>query len=69
METLKFKTNVKCGGCVSAITPFLDQDQLISAWKVDLENPDRVLTVETAHPAGEIQELLKKAGYTATEIA
>ena len=25
METLQFKTNINCGGCVAKITPFLNQ--------------------------------------------
>jgi len=24
METLKFKTNINCGGCIAAVTPSLD---------------------------------------------
>ncbi|RYF58816.1 MAG: copper chaperone, partial [Cytophagaceae bacterium] len=24
METLNFKTNIKCGNCVAAVTPFLN---------------------------------------------
>ncbi len=69
METLKFKTNIKCGACVATVTPFLDQDQNVALWNVDLANPDRVLTVNTNHSANEVQELVKKAGYTASKIA
>ena len=25
METLKFKTNINCGGCVKSVTPHLNQ--------------------------------------------
>ena len=68
METLKFKTNIKCGGCIATVTPFLNADENIEKWQVDLENPDRILTVETGHSANEITELVKKAGYNAQEI-
>ena len=68
METLKFKTNIKCGGCIATVTPFLNADENIEKWQVDLENPDRILTVETDHSASEISELVKKAGYNAQEI-
>ena len=69
METLKFKTNIKCGGCVATVTPFLNSDENIEKWQVDLENADRILTVKTDHSAEEVTELVKKAGYQAEEIS
>jgi copper chaperone len=69
METLKFKTNLKCSGCIATITPIMNADENIGKWQVDLENADRILTVETVHSAGEVSEILKKAGYTAQKIA
>jgi copper chaperone len=68
METLKFKTNIKCGGCIATVTPFLNGDESIENWQVDLESADRILTVETDHSADEVAELIKKAGYNAEEI-
>ena len=68
METIKFKTNIKCSGCIATVTPFLDTDKNIENWQVDLENADRILTVQTEGSAGEVSELLKKAGYSAQEI-
>jgi len=68
METLKFKTNIKCGGCIATVTPFLNGDENIENWQVDLESADRILTVETVHSADEVTELVKKAGYNAEEI-
>lgn len=69
METLKFKTNIKCGGCIATVTPFLNGDENIENWQVDLESADRILTVETVHSADEVTELVKKAGYNAEEIS
>jgi copper chaperone len=69
METLKFKTNIKCNGCIATITPFLNGDDNIEEWQVDLADADRILTIATQHSAGEVSEILKKAGYTAQEIA
>ncbi|CAG5070576.1 hypothetical protein DYBT9623_03122 [Dyadobacter sp. CECT 9623] len=69
METLKFKTNIKCGGCIATVTPFLNGDENVEKWTVDLENADRILTVETTQSAEEIEQLIKKAGYSAQEIA
>lgn len=70
METLKFKTNIKCGGCVATITPYLNNFTTIKHWEVDIENPDKVLivNVEDHVQDREIIETLQKAGYTAEKI-
>ncbi|CAG4990529.1 hypothetical protein DYBT9275_00550 [Dyadobacter sp. CECT 9275] len=69
MQTLKFKTNIKCDGCVATVTPFLNGDEHIENWQVDLQSADRVLTVTTDQSAAEISELVKKAGYAAQEFS
>ena len=69
METLKFKTNIKCGACVATVTPFLNEDNAIENWNVDLQSPERILKVGTSKTPSEIAELMKKAGYNAEEIA
>lgn len=69
MKTLKFQTNVKCGGCVATITPFLNQEKGISSWNVDLASPQRILAIETEELTSvEIVEVMKKAGYVANPI-
>jgi copper chaperone len=66
METLKFKTNVNCGGCIATVTPHLNQVKGIGSWSVDTSNPMKVLTVESAGLDPDlIIETLKKAGYKA----
>ncbi|MCE7066313.1 heavy-metal-associated domain-containing protein [Dyadobacter sp. CY326] len=69
METLKFKTNIKCGSCVATVTPFLNEDNAIENWNVDLLSPERILKVETSKTPQEIAALMKTAGYNAEEIA
>ncbi len=70
MKTLKFKTNIKCGGCVATITPFLNNEKGVARWSVDTTSPQKILTVETAGlSAGEIVGILKKAGYQAELLA
>ncbi|WP_159472405.1 heavy-metal-associated domain-containing protein [Dyadobacter sp. 3J3] len=69
METIKFKTNIKCGGCIAAVTPFLTTENGIEKWAVDLQSADRILSVETDKTAEEVADVVKKAGYLATEIA
>jgi copper chaperone len=70
METLTFKTNIKCTGCLAKVGPVLNQEEGIEKWEVDLENPDKTLRVESAHlSAGDIKAKLKQIGYEAEEIS
>ena len=70
MKTLKFKTNINCGGCIAKVTPSLNNAEGISKWEVDTANPQKVLTVETANLSeADIITLLKNVGYTATKLA
>ena len=45
MKTLKFKTNIKCSGCVAKVTPYLNEALGEKTWEVDYNNPSKVLTV------------------------
>jgi len=70
METLKFKTNVNCGGCVATVTPHMNQVKGILKWSVDTTNPMKILTVETSELDPDvIVETLKSAGYKADLMA
>lgn len=69
METLKFKTNIKCGGCIATITPYLNKVNEISKWEVDTVNPDKILTVEAENMSSqEIIDKVKEAGFTAEKL-
>lgn len=69
MDKLRFKTNLKCGGCIKAITPGLESLNSIENWSVDLENPDKVLEVEAAADISEkIMDSIKKAGYQISRL-
>lgn len=63
MKEIKFKTNINCGRCIASIAPHLNQIKGIS-WKVDTENPDKILTVDSEKASEqEIIEAVKKAGF------
>lgn len=63
-STLKFKTNIKCGGCIAAVTPFINQIDNIDSWEVDTVNPDKVLTVIAKENSQQkIIDKIKQAGY------
>jgi copper chaperone len=69
MNTLKFKTNIKCNNCVATVTTFLNDSEKVKEWKVDLESPDRILTITGEDiTAGFVKNILLKAGYKAEEI-
>ena len=70
METLKFKTNIKCGGCVANVTPFLNEMPEIAKWSVDTDNPEKILTIEIKDQldAEKVIDTLEKAGYVATSL-
>ena len=65
MQTLKFKTNINCSGCIKAVTPILNGEKAIQTWEVDTANPDKILTVATDLSAGQIQALVEEAGFEA----
>lgn len=70
METLKFKTNIKCSGCIAAVTPFLNELSEVSKWEVDTNNPDKILTIEgdDSLDAETVVNTIEKAGYAAKEL-
>ena len=69
MENLKFKTNIKCGGCVAAVTPFLNKETGIQEWNVDTTNAEKILTVKTDGISAEnIIKLVEEAGYKAEKV-
>lgn len=69
METIKFKTNIKCGGCIATVTPALNSLKGLNKWEVDTANADKILTVEAEGiSAQEIADTVKKAGFTAEQV-
>lgn len=67
METLKFKTNIKCSGCIETVTPFLNKISTIEHWEVDTASADKILTIQGAPSLSneQIVSALEKAGYKA----
>ena len=70
METLKFKKTIKCMGCVSKATPFLNEVAGEENWKVDVNNPDKLLevTINGGASAGDIVKAVQEAGFKAEPI-
>ncbi|MES2872841.1 MAG: heavy metal-associated domain-containing protein [Bacteroidota bacterium] len=68
MNTRKFKTNIKCTGCLSAVTPNLNNLAGENNWNVDLNNPQKILTVNGDPSEAEIIEAVKRAGFEAEKV-
>ena len=70
METLQFKTTIKCSGCIEKVTPFLNETVGENNWEVDLQNPQKVLTIPNADQlsSNEVVEALAKAGYKGEKL-
>lgn len=69
MTELKFKTNINCNHCINKITPLMDEEKKIAEWKVDIENPDKILTVSGEDINEQlIKDVLAKAGYVAEKV-
>lgn len=62
-QTLKFKTNINCSGCIAKVQPRLDAEKGISSWSVDTDNPEKILTVQTELSAADIISLIQMAGF------
>lgn len=64
MHTYKFKTNINCGSCIKSVTPFLNEIDEVDDWKVDTENPDKILEVVLDEATPEVVlEAVAKAGF------
>ncbi len=70
METLKFKTNIKCGGCIAAVTPALNNLKGLEKWEVDTASPQKTLTVQTqdAQTVEQIVGALHEKGFVAEQL-
>jgi len=66
MKTLKFKTNINCNGCIANAKPYLDKIKNVQGWNVDINDPEKILTVEGDHVEAEnVLEMVQDAGYSA----
>lgn len=70
MDTIQFKTNIKCGGCIDTVTPHLNALTAVEEWTVDTNVPEKILTVkgDAAAITPQVIAALQKAGYSAEVI-
>lgn len=70
METLRFRTTLKCNGCIATVKPGLDSITGLTRWEVDLASPQKILTAEatTAESGEEILNVFRENGFEAERI-
>lgn len=69
MEAIKFKTNIKCSGCVEKVKPFLNEALGENKWEVDYNDPAKVLTVTGENEKNKVIAAVEKAGYRAEVLS
>ena len=70
MEALKLKTTIKCSGCIAKATPFLDEVAGENNWSVDVQNPDKILTITSDNSAlaESVIKAVQDAGFKAEKL-
>lgn len=69
MKTLKFKSTINCGNCVSKVKPILDNHDKINSWEVDTDHQDKILTVKSdSISEKEVSDALIEIGFKAEPI-
>ena len=69
MSLLQFKTNINCTGCLSKVSPVLNELASIKNWEVDLKSEDRVLTIDSkTSNKEEIIQTISNAGFHAENL-
>ena len=67
-KELKFKTNINCNNCIRSVTGFLNDVKEIEHWEVDIDNPNKILTVVGEFVTPEkIVEAVEEAGFDIQE--
>lgn len=69
MKTIALKTNINCGGCVARVTPVLNKVAGENNWKVDTQNPNKILSVNTdSISEQDVIQAVTKAGFKAQPV-
>lgn len=70
MKKYQFKTTINCGSCVATVTPHLNANPQIKNWNVDINNPEKILTVEVENlEQDEVKGLVEKLGFKAEKLS
>lgn len=65
----RYRTSIMCNGCIAKVKPILDSAEGVASWSVNLDTPERILTIV---PDGVVKEellaQLRGAGFTIERI-
>ena len=68
-EAWHFRTSIMCNGCIAKVKPILDNAEGVESWSVNLDTPERVLTiVPNGIAEEELLTMLRGAGFTIERI-
>ncbi|MEM9834952.1 MAG: heavy-metal-associated domain-containing protein [Bacteroidota bacterium] len=59
----EFKTNINCGSCVRSVTGFLDDVPGVTIWRVNTEDPRKILSVEGQADTKKVIAAVQEAGF------
>jgi copper chaperone CopZ len=66
MEALTLKTDIHCSSCVDTIEPILSGDTNIDEYNIDLQHPDKLITIKGSNLNGQkIISEIRNTGYAA----
>ena len=70
METMKFKTTIKCEGCIENVTPYLNKSVGADNWEVNTQTPEKILTVtqDTEVNETDVIAAVQQAGFKAERL-
>jgi len=69
MDEIKLKTDLSCKHCIMKVEPILKNTEGVVAYSVDLDDPDRIVSISSED--ADINSLIaefKKAGYAAKKV-
>ena len=68
MKPIALKTNIMCSSCIAKVTPTLNEIAGEANWKVDIQNPEKILTVNgRSITEEEVIKAVGKAGFKAVK--
>ena len=66
METMKFKTNMRCNGCLTKLGEVFKSDSRVHSWEVENDQWGKLNITSEDISEEEVIELIRKAGYSAS---
>lgn len=70
MSEARFKTTIQCNGCLSKVTPKLNEILEEQSWSVNLESDDRILTVNDDNVSVDaVVSAVKSVGFEIEELS